>query len=128
MLRYFLAVGVLLQVTFSVNPVWAVEVDRLVITTAIVDREPIDSVEVFPVQNGKLYCFSRIVGAEPETKIYHVWYRDGQLMSRVELPVNSPDWRTWSAKSFLASWQGEWHVEIQDMSGLVLKKISFQVH
>lgn len=127
MLRSALVLGVLLRIALSPTPVWAIEVDNLVITTAIVDREPIDSVEVFPVQNGKLYCFTRLVGAEPETKIYHVWYLGKQLMSRVELPVNSPDWRTWSAKSFLESWQGEWRVEIQDMEGRILKEIAFQV-
>jgi len=59
--------------------------------------------------------------------VYHVWYRDEQLMSRVELPVNSPDWRTWSAKRFLEEWPGQWHVEIQDADGNRLRKVDFQL-
>ena len=111
----------------STAPVLAVEVVDAVITTAIVNREPVDSVEVFPIQNGKLYCFTRIIGAEDSTVVYHVWYRDEQLMSRVELPVNSPDWRTWSAKRFLEDWAGKWHVEIQDANGNRLRKVDFQL-
>ena len=127
MLRYLAVLGGLLVMVLSTAPVLAVEVVDAVITTAIEDREPVDSVEVFPIQNGKLYCFSRIIGAEDSTVVYHVWYRDEQLMSRVELPVNSPDWRTWSAKRFLAEWPGQWHVEIQDADGNRLRKVDFQL-
>jgi hypothetical protein len=98
-----------------------------VMTTAIFDREPVDEVEAFPRQNGKLYCFTRILGAEEPVKIYHVWYRGEQLMSRVELPVKSSNWRTWSAKRFLEAWSGEWHVEVQDERGIVLKQVDFKL-
>ena len=125
MLRYLVVLGGLLLMVLSTTPVLAVEVVDAVITTAIVDREPVDSVEAFPIQNGKLYCFTRIIGAEDSTVVYHVWYREEQLMSRVELPVNSPDWRTWSAKRFLEDWPGNWHVEIQDANGNRLRKVDF---
>ena len=96
-------------------------------TTAVIDREPVDQVEAFPRQIGKLYCFSRIIGANESTVVYHVWYRGNQLMSRVELPVNSPDWRTWSAKRFLEDWQGEWRVEVQNADGDILREVKFQL-
>ena len=127
MLRYLVVLGGILMTVLSTVPVLAVEVTDAVITTAIVDREPVDSVEVFLIQNGKLYCFTRIIGAEDPTVVFHVWYRDEQLMSRVELPVNSPDWRTWSAKRFLEDWAGKWHVEIQDANGNRLRKVDFQL-
>lgn len=127
MLRYLVVLGGILLMVLSTAPALAVEVVDAVITTAIVDRAPVDSVEVFPIQNGKLYCFTRIIGAEDSTVVYHVWYRDEQLMSRVELPVNSPDWRTWSAKRFLEGWPGKWHVEIQDANGNRLRKVDFQL-
>lgn len=127
MLRFLIVLGGLLAMVFSTAPVLAVEVVDAVITTAIVDREPVDSVEAFPIQNGKLYCFTRIIGAEDSTVVYHVWYRDDQLMSRVELPVNSSDWRTWSAKRFLEDWSGKWHVEIQDADGKRLRQVDFQL-
>ena len=107
--------------------VWSLEITEAVITTAVVDREPVDRVEVFPIQNGTLYCFTRVKGAEEPAFVYHLWFRDEELMSRVELPVNSPDWRTWSAKTFLRDWSGEWRVEIQDTNGFLLQTVKFQL-
>ena len=123
MLRSLLVASIIL----SAGPSLALDVADAVITTAMVDREPVDEVEVFTGQNSTLYCFSRITGANVPTTVYHLWYHGGQLMSRVELPVNSPDWRTWSAKGFLDTWQGEWRVEIQDADGKVLRHVNFQL-
>ena len=106
---------------------YALEVDEAVLTTVVVDREPVDRVEVFPRQNGTLYCFTRIVGAEGETAVYHLWYYGEELMSRVELTVKSPNWRTWSSKKLLEDWPGAWRVEIQDAQGNLLEKLSFEM-
>ena len=46
-------------------------------------------------------------------------------MSRVELPVKSTNWRTWSSKKLLEDWPGAWRVEIQDAQGNLLEKLSF---
>lgn len=126
MLRYMVLTSIILM-SFALRPSLAIDAVDAVITTAVFDREPVDMVEVFPRQNGKLYCFTRITGAEEPVKVYHVWYRGEQLMSRVELPVNSSSWRTWSAKQLLEDWPGEWHVEVQDESGNVLKRVDFQL-
>jgi len=127
MSRYLLLMSIILAIILSASHVLALEVTEAVMTTAVIDREPVDQVEAFPRQSGKLYCFSRIIGANESTVVYHVWYRGEQVMSRVELPVNSPDWRTWSAKRFLEDWQGEWHVEIQDADGDILREVKFQL-
>jgi hypothetical protein len=82
---------------------------------------------VFPREDGKLYCFTRITGADEPTTVYHLWYYGEQVMSRVELPVNSPDWRTWSAMAFPGDWPGKWRVEIQDAAGKVMRQVSFQL-
>lgn len=126
MLRYMVLTSIIL-VFFAVSPLLAIDAVDAVITTAVFDREPVDMVEAFPRQNGKLYCFTRITGAKEPVKVYHVWYRGEQLMSRVELPVNSSSWRTWSAKLLLQDWPGEWHVEVQDEGGHVLKRVDFQL-
>jgi hypothetical protein len=74
-----------------------------------------------------LYCFTRVVGADEPTTLYHVWYRGEQMTSRVGLPVNSSDWRTWSAKRFQEDLPGEWRVEIQTEDGDILQQIVFQL-
>jgi hypothetical protein len=126
MLRYLLLTSIILM-SFAVRPSLAIDAVDAVITTAVFGREPVDMVEVFPRQNGQLYCFTRITGAEEPVKVYHDWYRGEQLMSRVELPVNSSSWRTWSAKQLLEDWPGEWHVEVLDESGNLLKRVDFQL-
>ncbi|MCK4537098.1 MAG: DUF2914 domain-containing protein [Desulfuromonadales bacterium] len=106
---------------------WGIEIQVGVMTTAVEERAPVDNVEVFPAADGQLYCFTRVTGAGEPTEIVHVWYRGEQLMSRVVLPVKSPDWRTWSTKSFLPDWQGEWRVEVQDVEGSLLKILKFKL-
>ncbi len=122
-----LLTGVLVFVLFFPAGLFAVEVRDVVITTAVVDREPVDSVEVFPRQNGKLYCYTKILGAESQTVVYHLWYREEQLMSRVELPVKSSHWRTWSAKQLREDWPGKWRVEVQDEQGRFLSEVRFEL-
>ena len=127
MLRPMLVFAVALVTVLFAGQVAAVEVADAVITTAVVDREHVDEVEAFPVQGGKLFCFCRTTGASHPTTVVHLWYYNDEQVSRVELPVNSPDWRTWSAKEFLPAWRGQWRVVIQDAFGRVLQEMHFQL-
>ena len=127
MLRCLLAGVAFLTMILTGGSVLAVDVADAVITTAVINREPVDEVEAFPIQNGRLYCFTRITGAEEPTFVYHLWYHEETLMSRVELPVNSPDWRTWSAKKFLEDQPGEWHVDVLDVTGKLIRSVTFQL-
>jgi len=105
----------------------ALEVAEASLTTEIIDRLPVDQVDTLPDGVSTLYCFSRIVGAAEETKIQHVWFRGEQEMARIELPVRSINWRTWSSKRIPADWSGSWRVEIQDQYGEVLTTLPFAV-
>jgi len=111
----------------GVSQACAIEIADAVVTTAVVDRQPMDVVEVFPRQNGTLFCFTRVVGAEGDTVVYHLWYYGEELMSRVELPVRSTSWRTWSAKELLEEWPGQWRIEIQDAEGHLLTELTFEL-
>jgi hypothetical protein len=106
---------------------WGLEVHEGVMTTAVEGREPVDNVEVFLAADGQLSCFTKIAGAVGATEIQHLWYRGEQLMSRVVLPVKSSNWRTWSTKSFLPDWRGDWRVEIRDEEGMLLKTLAFKL-
>ena len=95
------------------------------ITTAIVDQKPVDQVTSYPADFGKLYCFSRVVGASGNTKVTHVWYFQGHEMARVSLPIGSSNWRTYSSKRFLPQWVGQWQVKVFDAEGNELAKVPF---
>jgi hypothetical protein len=138
MWRSLLATAVVLVVVLAARPSPALEIRDAVMTTAVVEREPVDEVSALPIQGGELFCFTRVVGADRPSVVYHLWYRGERLVSRVELPVNSPSWRTWSMRRFgdaqdTASGAvadgdegpGDWRVEIRGADGALLETLRF---
>src|SRR5262245_50398520 len=69
------------------------------IATAVIDRTPQDAGETFPSNVGTLYCFTWIVGAEPNSSIDHVWFFGDQEVARTSLSIGAASWRTWSSKT-----------------------------
>lgn len=104
------------------------QVARDVLTTAVVDREPIDAATVFPPSVGVVFYFTEVQGADTFTEITHVWYYGNDEMARVTLSVDGPRWRTWSSKRILENWTGSWRVEAVDADGNVLSSQTFDVH
>lgn len=129
-LRYLLA-ALILQVAVAAaqEPESAIRVRDLVIAAGMnpAAREPVNPGDAFPDTSGSVYCYTRLVGATEPTTVTHVWYYEGETMARVDLPVRSYDWRTWSSKRLLPSWTGRWQVKILDADGLVLNAASFQI-
>ena len=97
------------------------------ITSAIEDQMPIDKIESYRADFGKLYCFTRIVGAQGDTEVTHVWYFQDNELARVTLPVRSSDWRTYSSKRFLPQWAGEWSVVVLDGEQNEIATIPFRL-
>jgi hypothetical protein len=106
----------------------ALEVSEAVITTEVRDRAPVDAIQTYPATVGRLFCFTRVTGAAAETSITHVWYRDGVEMTRIELPVRSGDWRTWSSKTIFPGAAGDWRVDVLAAEGELLKTIAFTLN
>ncbi|MCK4304916.1 MAG: DUF2914 domain-containing protein [Candidatus Eisenbacteria sp.] len=103
------------------------ELTRAIIARSVVDREPVDPGTVFPADVGRVACFTQIQSAASQTHIIHVWYWKDQEMARVELPVRSLSWRTWSTKRILSEWVGPWKVVILDPDGTELGTLPFEV-
>lgn len=108
-----------LLVSLPISSAFATQLSLVegVITTQIVDRAPVDDISSYPAQEGKLFCFTRVAGAEGETAITHVWLYQDKEMARIELPVRSSSWRTYSSKKILPQWVGEWKVRVLDAAG-----------
>lgn len=98
-----------------------------VICEDVENLEPINAGTSFPATVGKLYCFTKIAGAESPTQITHGWYFDGTERARVDLAVNSASWRTYSSKIIQAHEQGAWRVDVVDSEGNVLRTLEFEV-
>ena len=119
----------LVLVAWSISYAQAAELQVVdgVITSAIKDQAPVDKIETYRADFGKLYCFTRILGAEGETEVTHVWYYQNNELARVTLPVKSADWRTYSSKRFLPQWAGQWRVVVLDAEGSEIAVIPFSL-
>jgi hypothetical protein len=105
----------------------AVTVVKALVCLEIVDRIPVGTGEVIPAKTERVFCFTQVDGAQGETQITHNWYHQGALKASVVLPVRTGTWRTWSSKSLLPEWTGEWMVEILSEDGTPLDSVIFFV-
>jgi len=123
-----LTLSLIIALFFAPSSIFAAKLDVAegVITTAIVDRTPVDNVETVS-SDAKLYCFTRITGAEIETTVTHLWIYNDAEMARVPLSIRSGNWRTYSSKNILAVWKGLWRVDVVDDNGEILKSLPFTV-
>ena len=103
------------------------QVEDAVVCTNVVDREPVDSAVSFPASVGRLYAFTRIIGAPDPTQVVHVWYYGDEERARVTLAVNGSNWRTYSSKVIQAHEIGAWRVEVLDADGNSLDTVQFDV-
>jgi hypothetical protein len=102
-----------------------VTVAKMVFCTEIIGREPLSEESSFSNDLPKIYCFTKIEGAQFDMQIKHRWiYRDS-IMAEVALPVRSSSWRTYSSKNMQKNWLGTWKVSVVDDSGKVLRQESF---
>ena len=118
---------VVLAMGISVAQAEGLRVADGTITSAIENQIPVDRIESYRADFGKLYCFTRIVGAQGDTEITHVWYFQDDELARVTLPVRSSDWRTYSSKRFLPQWAGEWRVVVLDGEQNEIATIPFRL-
>jgi|GEM_PF-1525966 len=105
----------------------AVKIEDAVVCQDVVDRAPVGASDTFAKETARVYCFSRVVGADPDSQITHNWYYKGALKASVKLNVRSSNFRTWSSKALLPEWSGEWMVEILSDDGKPLESIIFVV-
>ncbi|MBW2605632.1 MAG: DUF2914 domain-containing protein [Deltaproteobacteria bacterium] len=104
----------------------ALVLEEIQFCTAVEDRQPSAVGSVFPDDLDKLYCFTKIGGAEDITYVNHVWYFGNDEIARVKLPVKAKSWRTWSSKK-LHMGLGYGYVEIVSESGDILGRAEFEI-
>jgi hypothetical protein len=119
-------VGIALPLDSSADDA-AIQIESAAVCQDVVDREPVGSGDVFAKETPRVFCYCRVVGAVGETQVTHNWYYKGSLKASVKLNVRSPNWRTWSSKTIIPEWTGEWMVEILSADGTPLESIIFYV-
>jgi hypothetical protein len=99
-------------------------VARSALTTAVIDREPQDTVQTLSNDNVQVYYFTEVLDATGDT-ITHRWEWMGRVVAEVPFEVRGPRWRVHSSKNLEPSWLGEWKVTAVDSSGRVLSQDRF---
>jgi hypothetical protein len=109
---------------------WAasVQVQDVSIGTGVYDRVPTGVSSYFDSSVGKLYAFTRVIGAEGDTRVYHKWYHEDVLVADVTLTVRSGNWRTWSTKNVQPEWTGDWRLVVVSENGSILETIKFAIN
>ena len=102
-------------------------IERMVMCAGIVDREPVAIADTFAADTEKVFCFLEAGNIDADTMVSFVWYFADREMARVSLPLEKGKrWRTYASKK-IAGLKGDWKVELQDSSGIILHTVSFQV-
>lgn len=124
--RAVLVLGFVCVALVAGNATAAVNVETQV-CSGVEERMPVDSMTSYSADVEKVFVWCKVTGAEDSTSIYLAWKWRGTELARVELPVKSTNWRTWSSKKMWPTWTGQWDVEILDAQGDILKSVGFTI-
>lgn len=126
MLKQILITSFFLVFITSITSAQEIKLQQFDFATSIENRTPAGVDTTFTADIGNVYCFTHITGAK-DTQITHVWYYKDEEKARINLDVQSDDWRTWSSKSILENWTGRWRVMIEDSTGNVIDTKTFTI-
>jgi hypothetical protein len=104
-----------------------VTVENAALCTGVEDHEPIGSASSFSADVGKVYLWTKILSDEIPSDIKHVWYYGDEKIADVPLNIKYKSTRTYSYKTIMPEWMGDWHVEVVDSEEKVLKKLDFTI-
>lgn len=100
------------------------EVARSIITTSVIDREPVDDLETVPSSNDTVLFYTDLRNMQGQT-IVHRWMRGDEQIADVSFDVRGPRWRIWSSKKMLPEWTGGWTVQVVNGAGEVIAEKRF---
>lgn len=100
-------------------------VKRAVITTDVVDREPVDDLMNIDGQVQKVFFFTEIVDFAGNS-VSHRWIFNDETKAEVgPWQIESSRYRTSSSKNMSPEWKGKWVVQVVDDADNVLAEKSF---
>ncbi len=110
------------------NPESKISVLSMTVGTDIINRRIKNPDSLFSVDTKKIYCLTGIHNQNDSKVIYHKWFQDGILRSKIAQNIGrSYQWRTWSYISINKQKIGEWKIFVEDSSGVRYDSLSFQI-
>jgi len=103
------------------------QVAQFVVCSAVQNHEPVNVIDVFPVETERVFCFLEARDVRQDTQVQIVWYHQDAEMARVTLALGQGErWRTYSSK-LVNGLAGNWKVYLQDQGGAILSEVQFVV-
>ncbi|MDL2269617.1 DUF2914 domain-containing protein [Desulfosarcina sp. OttesenSCG-928-A07] len=104
----------------------------LQLTTAVMcesvhNYAPIHPAVVFPIQRGRVFCFTEFASISSQTRVYHKWYRDDRLITNQRLVLNPPRWSSSTSVQLRDADKGPWRVDITDEAGTPIYTLRFSI-
>lgn len=93
----------------------------------IAAQSPINAAVVFSIKRQIVYCFSSFDPVPAKTAVYHNWFLNDKLSTKIKLRLQPPRWSTFSRIQLREADIGPWRVEITDEDGNILKILRFSV-
>ena len=110
------------------NPESKISVLSMTVGTGIINRRIENPDSLFSVDTKKIYCLTGIHNQNDSKVIYHKWFQDGILRSKIAQNIGrSYQWRTWSYISINKQKIGKWKIIVEDSSGVRYDSLSFQI-
>ena len=110
------------------NPESKISVLSMTVGTGIINRRIENPDSLFSVDTKRIYCLTGIHNQNDFKVIYHKWYQEGRLRSKIKLELErSYLWRTWSYITIRGQKTGNWQIVVEDTSGIRYDSLSFQI-
>jgi len=110
------------------NPESKISVLSMTVGTGIINRRIENPDSLFSVDTKRIYCLTGIHNQNDSKIIYHKWYQEGRLRSKIKLELGrSYLWRTWSYITIKGQKAGNWQIVVEDTSGIRYDSLSFQI-
>lgn len=110
---------------FISTQLMAGEVSRGQFTSAIVDREPVDLIEILSTDNNNVIYFTELTDLQGQT-VTHQWVYNDVVMFERSFDVGGARWRVWTSKSLQPGWSGSWTVNTLDGDRNVILSETFE--
>jgi hypothetical protein len=110
------------------NPESKISVLSMTVGTGIINRRIENPDSLFSVDTKRIYCLTGIHNQNDSKVIYHKWYQEGRLRSKVKLELERSNlWRTWSYITIKGQKTGNWQIVVEDTSGIRYDSLSFHI-
>ena len=124
----FLKIFLVLLFLSSISFAQEVSIIDYALTTGIKNKDPVNRLDSFPNTVKRIYLWTKVKALNPPTYIYHVWYYEGKEMARIRLYIKYPIFRTWSFKTLMPQWIGNWKVVVEDKDKNPIFEKNFKVY